>query len=270
MKNKAPKPFIKWAGGKRWLVANTGFSIPDISGRYIEPFLGGAAVFFHTLPDTAILSDANPKLIATYQAVKDDWSAVYRELKKYVTSHDETFYYQERSRKRRSPHTLAAQFIYLNRTCFNGLYRENKLGQFNVPVGKKTSVLRPDDDFAAIADSLRGAELICQDFELTIAEARAGDFVFVDPPYTVAHNENGFIQYNQNIFSWSDQMRLRDSIEAALNRGAVVYMTNANHESIHELYEDLGNPLILPRASKISGSLSGRGSSTETLYQFSK
>lgn len=261
------KPFVKWAGGKRWLLSRPEFRIPKFEGRYLEPFVGGGAVFFHVLPSRGLLSDANPRLIETYAAIKHDWAAVYAHLKKYVALHSPEHYYQERREARDAPDARAAQFIYLNRTCFNGLYRENLSGQFNVPIGKKTQVLRPDDNFEGVSKALANIDLECQDFAETIDGAASGDFVFADPPYTVAHNANGFIEYNQKIFRWEDQVRLKSSIAAALKRGVIVFVTNANHASIIDLYSDLGQPMIIPRNSKISGKLNGRGQSTEVLYR---
>lgn len=182
--------------------------------------------------------------------------------------HSKEFYYQERDRVRRKSHTKAAQFLYLNRTCWNGLYRENLSGKFNVPIGTKSQVLLADDDFKGASSLLESAELKVCDFEETLSDARSGDLVFLDPPYTTAHNTNGFIKYNQNIFSWDDQIRLRQCTEAALNRGAKVVLTNANHETIHKLYTDLGTPEVLSRASVISGSARARGKTTEVLYVF--
>lgn len=260
------KPFIKWAGGKRWLMDNQHFELPSFSGRYFEPFLGGGAVFFNLAPRCAILADINPKLISTYQAIKDDWRKVYSNLKRFQARHSKDFYYEERARVRRAEHAKAAQFLYLNRTCFNGLYRENRAGKFNVPIGSKDSVLLPDDDFEGASKLLQNAELRVSDFQSVIQEARAGDLVFVDPPYTIAHNSNGFLNYNQKIFSWSDQERLRNCVEAAVKRGARVVVTNANHESIHKLYKDLGNPMMLERSSVISGSSKFRGRSSEAVF----
>lgn len=260
------KPFIKWAGGKRWLVNSNHVMFPDFDGRYIEPFLGGGAVFFHLDPTSAILSDVNPRLIDTYKAVRDDWQAVWKELKKLQPKHSKDFYYEERSRNRKTRHTRAAQFLYLNRTCWNGLYRENLKGQFNVPIGTKTQVIMPDDDFAGASKALQKATLNFCDFEDTLMEAKKGDLVFLDPPYTTAHNENGFVKYNQTIFSWDDQIRLQRCAVAAKRRGAKVMLTNANHQSIFELYSDIGEPIIVSRSSVISGKSSARGSTTEALY----
>lgn len=262
------KPFIKWAGGKRWLLDGHGLQLPVYQGRYFEPFLGGGAVFFHAAPKNAVLSDTNPRLMNVYRAIRSDWTLVHRELKRLQRLHSKEFYYEERSRTRRTLHTEAAQFLYLNRTCFNGLYRENLAGQFNVPMGTKTQVLMPDDDFEAASSTLKSAELKTCDFEETLSDARAGDLVFLDPPYTTAHNMNGFVKYNQKIFSWDDQKRLRDCVEGLVSRGVKVVMTNANHNSIWDLYSNLGAPEIVSRASVISGKNSSRGSTDEALFFF--
>ncbi len=262
------KPFIKWAGGKRWLLDSDHFELPDFEGRYIEPFLGGGAVFFHLKPDQAILSDVNPKLINTYRAVRDSWRLVRSELKRMHSLHSKQNYYEERNRNRRTPHTQAAQFLYLNRTCWNGLYRENMAGKFNVPIGTKTQVILPDDDFEGASAILKNAALHARDFEDTLAEAKQGDLVFLDPPYTTTHNTNGFVKYNQTIFSWDDQLRLKKSAQAAVARGAKVILTNADHETIHDLYFDMGTPTVVSRSSVISGIASARGMTTEVLYVF--
>lgn len=141
-----------------------------------------------------------------YRAVRSDWRRVEIELKKMQRLHSSDYYYEERSRLRRTIHTKAAQFLYLNRTCWNGLYRENLSGKFNVPIGTKSQVIMPDDDFEGASKALQNAKLVACDFEDTIKIATTGDLVFLDPPYTTAHNTNGFVKYNQKIFSWDDQI----------------------------------------------------------------
>ncbi|MDF2369089.1 Dam family site-specific DNA-(adenine-N6)-methyltransferase [Sneathiella sp.] len=262
------KPFIKWAGGKRWLVESNHLNLPKYSGRYIEPFLGGGAMFFHISPKEAILSDVNPRLINAYRAVRDNWQAVESELRKMQRLHSTHYYYEERNRLRKTPHTSAAQFLYLNRTCWNGLYRENLSGKFNVPIGTKTQVIMPDDDFKSASSILNNAIISVCDFEETMAAAMKNDLVFLDPPYTTAHNTNGFIKYNQNIFSWKDQIRLRDCVEDAYCRGAKIVMTNANHQTIWDLYSGLGTPKVIARSSVISAKSSSRGQTTEALFVF--
>jgi len=262
------KPFIKWAGGKRWLLSDPSFELPRFEGRYIEPFLGGGAVFFHLAPKTAILSDINGRLIETYQAVQSDWQKVLSGLQNMQRLHSKEFYYLERGRNHACQYERAAQFLYLNRTCFNGLYRENLKGQFNVPIGTKSRIIMVDDDFEEASRLLAAASLSTRDFEETLREAREGDLVFIDPPYTTAHNVNGFIKYNQKIFSWEDQKRLQRCIVSAKRRGAKIILTNADHDSIHQLYAALGAPRVLSRSSVIAGSSGSRTSTTEVLYAF--
>lgn len=269
MKTEVPreqmKPFLKWAGGKRWLVGHENFQIPQFSGRYIEPFLGGGAVFFHTAPKSALLSDTNSRLVDTYNAIREDWSRVWETLKNHQCLHSKEYYYKLRAMKFTSTTERAAQFLYLNRACWNGLYRENLSGQFNVPIGTKTKIIMDDDDFEGASKLLRGAEIRCCDFSEAIREASEGDFLFVDPPYTTAHNMNGFVKYNQTIFRWEDQVRLRNDLKGATRRGAKVVLTNAHHESLTDLYRDHGTLITVPRASIISGKSTGRSQTEELL-----
>jgi DNA adenine methylase len=259
---------LKWAGGKRWLVDRAEFQIPAYTGRYIEPFLGGGAVFFSHRPKRAILSDANSRLIETYQALRDDWRTVVRILGKHHKRHCKEYYYEQRDATPAKPASRAAQFIYLNRACWNGLYRVNKMGQFNVPVGTKNWVLSEADEFDLTALALADATLVCCDFEETIAMAEGGDLIFADPPYTVAHNFNGFVKYNDKIFSWQDQVRLKDALVAARNRGVTVILTNASHDSVHELYRSHARLSRVARQSVISGAAKGRAGTEEALYFF--
>lgn len=262
------KPFIKWAGGKRWLLNDPSFGLPEYSGRYIEPFLGGGAVFFHLMPPDAILSDVNERLIETYRSIRDEWRLVQDRLAEFQVKHSKEFYYEERARVHTCSHLRAAQFLYLNRTCFNGLYRENLKGQFNVPLGTKTQVSLPDDDFELASRVLSNADLRTGDFEIIVDEARENDLVFLDPPYTTAHNFNGFVKYNQRIFTWGDQKRLMQATSRAIQRGARVVLTNADHNSIHKLYADLGTSTVVSRPSVISGTVGSRRATTEALFIF--
>lgn len=261
----AIKPFLKWAGGKRWLVDRPEFSIPSYSGRYIEPFLGGGAVYFSLTPSASLLSDVNPKLIETYQAIRDDWEAVVTHLTEHHARHSKDYYYAQRGIEHEDPASRAAHFLYLNRACWNGLYRENLKGQFNVPIGTKSKIIFESDNFASVSNVLQSAEIICCDFEVTIGEAQEGDVIFVDPPYTTAHNMNGFVKYNQKIFSWQDQVRLRDALVRAAGRGAKVIATNAWHDSVIELYDGSATIVEVPRASVISGNNRGRKGTSESL-----
>lgn len=259
------KPFLKWAGGKRWLFESRKFSLPSYSGRYIEPFLGGGAAFFYSCPQESILSDSNRRLVELYQAIRETPERVTEHLKQHASAHSRDHYYLVRNTSYARKEERAAQFLYLNRACWNGLYRENLKGFFNVPIGTKQKILYEDDTFTEWSRSLRRSTIIYSDFEPVIDMSKEGDIIFVDPPYTVKHNMNGFIKYNQKIFAWSDQVRLRDALQRALNRGASFVVTNANHDSIKELYFSIGEFREMARHSVIAGSSLHRVKSTELL-----
>lgn len=260
-------PFLKWAGGKRWLLNRNEKIFPSEFNSYFEPFLGGGAVLFTADDAPFVVSDINGDLIDCYKAIQDDFEEVEKYLKIHQRHHCKDYYYKVRSSKPRKSHTKAAKFIYLNRTCWNGLYRVNLKGEFNVPIGTKTNVLLGADDFGAISSRLKKGKILCQDFEKTLKLAKKGDFVFVDPPYTVKHNYNGFLKYNEKIFSWDDQVRLKESIVESVNRGVMVTMTNADHESIRNLYSDVCEIDRIDRNSVIAGSSSHRGLTSEVIMR---
>jgi DNA adenine methylase len=264
---EAVPPFLKWAGGKRWLTDRPELAelVPDVIDRYFEPFLGGAAVFFSLKPERAVLSDLNIELVSTYQAIRDDWPSVLRHLQRLNKDHTPEHYYQIRATSPRSLAKKAARFVYLNRVCWNGLYRVNRSGEFNVPLGSKTKVLLESDDFQAVAQRLTNVELNSCDFADTIRRAGKGDFIFADPPYTVRHNINGFIKYNENIFSWKDQIRLRNELRDAKKRGARILCTNADHSSVRDLYRADFALSRVERFSSIAGTGGKRGQFAELL-----
>lgn len=258
-------PFLKWAGGKRWLIKSHKYAF-DLSGirRYVEPFVGSGAVFFGLSPSKALLNDANPDLIDTYRAIQSDWAAVARSLARHQKLHGDNYYYEVRASSPRTQAGRAARFIYLNRTCFNGLFRVNRLGQFNVPKGTKTSVVLDSDDFESIAERLANVQLVSGDFESVVDGCGKGDLVYADPPYTVKHNTNGFIKYNERLFSWADQERLKFALERAAARGARVVISNADHPSIHDLYEGAGC-MVAERHSVMASESVRRKRTTELL-----
>lgn len=257
-------PFLKWAGGKRWLTGT--LPVPVSFDRYVEPFLGGGAVFFALSPEKALLSDVNEELIELYRVVRDCPDKLRKLMQNHHRRHSKEYYYQVRSSTPKSRENRAARTLYLNRTCWNGLYRVNLKGQFNVPIGTKSLVIAADENFSEVARMLGSADLICCDFEETLDRCGKGDFVFVDPPYTVKHNLNGFVKYNERIFSWADQIRLRDAVLAAVKRGAAVIVTNADHQSVHELYDGCAEYHTLHRASILAGAGHRRGATTEAMF----
>lgn len=258
-------PFLKWAGGKRWLVSQYLDIVPRQFGQYIEPFLGSGALFFALQPQKAILSDLNADLIQTFGAVRSNWRPVLAKLRRYHRSHSSDFYYQVRASRPRSAHGRAARFIYLNRTCWNGLYRVNRHGKFNVPVGTKENVVLDTDDFQRVSGSLRSASLVTADFEPVIRQAGRGDLVFADPPYVTAHSQNGFLKYNEKLFSWDDQVRLVSCLSDARKRGVHVMATNADTPCVRKLYEGSFKVRSASRSSVIAASASDRGTRSELI-----
>lgn len=258
-------PFLKWAGGKRWLSKDLKELIGDTPGRYFEPFAGGAAVFFALRPEQAFLSDSNAELINAYSAVKFDWRRLHLLLQDHQAKHSKEHYYSVRGSVPRGRYERAARFIYLNRTCWNGLYRVNQRGEFNVPKGTKTAVLLETDDFHSISVALKNAELRTADFEEQIQKAKDGDTIFADPPYTVKHKFNGFVKYNEHIFAWKDQVRLANALIDAKRRGVRVFSTNADHESIRGLYAQHFRITEVSRFSSIAGNGTARGQYPELI-----
>lgn len=256
-------PILKWAGGKRWLSAALEPWIKDCRGTYFEPFLGSAAVFLYHRPKPARLSDLNADLIECYLALREEHEEVRGCLASLAQREPDAAYYDIRDERPPTRAARAARFLYLNRTCWNGLYRVNLRGDFNVPRGTKTQILLPTDDFNALSSALQDADIKVADFEASISQADEGDVVFADPPYTVAHNMNGFIKYNQKIFTWKDQERLADALKQASSRGATVLATNADHPDVRRLYEGEFHASSLSRASVIAASANNRRVTTE-------
>jgi DNA adenine methylase len=236
--------------------------LPHSFNTYIEPFLGAGSVFFHVRPEKALLGDVNLELVAAYQAIKNNWQRLENSLRYRQRRHREDadgYYYWLRAKAPEDLTQRASRLIYLNRTCFNGIYRVNRQGQFNVPRGTKDKVLIETDDFEGMSRLLRGAELVPGDFAALVDRAQEDDFVFADPPYTVLHNYNGFRKYNEVLFSWADQQRLAQALLQAARRGAKVFCTNANHHSVRNLY---GHPEfrldVISRFSRISADNASR------------
>lgn len=255
-------PFLKWPGGKRWFVCNHADLFPTEYETYIEPFLGAGSVYFYLSPQKALLGDINAELINAYQAIKRNWREIKVSLRYHQRRHIEDadgYYYEMRDKGPGNAITRASRLIYLNRTCFNGIYRVNLNGEFNVPRGTKDSVVFETDDFESMSKQLSKAALIAGDFERLVDRAKRNDFVFCDPPYTVRHNCNGFRKYNEVLFSWSDQERLAQALKRAALRGVKVMCTNADHDSIHTLYDhQIFDLKVVSRQSTISADSDSR------------
>ena len=262
-------PFLKWPGGKRWLASHL---IPliskNLSGRYFEPFLGGGAIFFRLFPKKAILSDINTDLINTYIQVRDNPDLLIEKLKrKRITENN---YYRIRSQELVCPIEKAIRLLFLNRTAFGGIYRENREGRLNVPYGggrRTPNILWEQGLIKEASRVLQKKKLLVSDFEGIIEKAKKGDVVYCDPTYTVTHNNNGFVRYNERNFSWKDQERLAFASERAWKRGAVVIVSNAHHDSVRKLYPNAKKKKV-ERASCVSRKVEARKMIFEDLFLF--
>jgi DNA adenine methylase len=261
------QPFLRWAGGKRWLLHRLPGILGNFKiGRYFEPFLGGGSVFFGaTIGGQAYLSDLNAELIETYIQIRNSVEEVRRILEAHVNTREH--YYAVRASNPPDSASRAARFIYLNQTSYNGIYRVNLQGQYNVPYGNPTKPpLSNVKHLLAVSQKLQGAVIDVSDFEAITDRVRAGDFVFLDPPYTVAHNNNGFVKYNQKLFSFEDQTRLSVVVDEVRKRGAYYLLTNAAHDSIATLFEKGDRKLEFTRGNSVGGSQAKRGSATEYVF----
>jgi DNA adenine methylase len=264
MKNLGCEPLLKWAGGKRRLLKDILSFAPDSFEHYYEPFLGGGATFFSLQPPSATLSDTNPDLMEMYLQLRDNVNAVIRCLRTMPNTDKD--YYIVRSTCPRSPSARAARLIYLCALSFNGIYRQNLKGEFNVPYGYKTH-MDPFDEHRLrnIAEVLQGRTIVSGDFEGVVSKAKSGDFIYFDPPYTVAHGNNGFVKYNAKIFSWADQRRLAQVAFRLKKKGCNVLVSNADHPSIHKLYQKF-NVHIVERHSIMAASSEYRRHVKECLF----
>lgn len=269
-----PRPFVKWAGGKQGAIpdlASAGLlPAPKTIASYVEPFTGGGAMFYHLLPKRAVLNDLNRHLIVAYSAVREAPEALIERLRWYAAEHnsrneDGQREFFERIRSLYGAMTSidrAARFIYLNRTCFNGLYRENSLGRFNVPFAASKKPLKFDElNILAASATLRNAVLSNESaFSKTVTELIGrGTFVYLDPPYEPI-TDTSFTSYTSEDFSWADQQKLADLAQTWSHRGAFVLVSNSNHPKLQKLYEQRGfhlTSISVPRAISSKGSTRG-------------
>lgn len=233
-------PILKWAGGKTQLLSQLLPKIQPTYSRYVEPFFGGGALFFNLRPNKSIIADVNPELINLYQAVADDVDEVIDYLSQY--KNEERFFYTVRARDwmQMSTAEAAARTIYLNRTCFNGLYRVNKNGQFNVPYGRYRNPKILDEDALRSASSLLcKTKIICADYKTVLRKnVSSGDLVFLDPPYLPISKNADFKRYTKEQFHEKDHIELAEEVKRLYNLGCHIILTNSNHPLVHELYKD--------------------------------
>lgn len=242
----APRPFLKWVGGKRQLLPELLKAVAAAGPfrRYHEPLLGGGALFFelarnHSLAGTSYLSDANTSLIEAYLGVRDNVEAVIRLLKGHKKRHSKDYFYEVRASVPRSPTKRAARTIYLNKTCFNGLHRENSKGLFNAPMGKyKNPLICDEENLRAVSRALLKATIDVSSFENVLERAKRGDLVYFDPPYHPLSKTAFFTAYSKGGFNEDSQRRLSEVFATLARRGVRVMLSNSKTELIRELYAD--------------------------------
>lgn len=218
------------------------------------------------MPKNAFIADINQDLINTYRVMAKHPDRLRALLEEHQKNHCANHYYEVRDDTPDEELSRAARFLYLNRTCFNGMYRVNKDGTFNVPIGTRDYFINDVDMFGEYARILQNMRIRCQDFVATIHEAGDGDLVFADPPYATTNKHNSFIKYNEKLFSWRDQTRLLNALDKAKNRGAFIIATNALFPQLQQMYQQRGfHTKSINRFSSISGKTAGRGSLEELL-----
>lgn len=236
------RPVLKWAGGKTQMLNKLLPEIPLNYNKYIEPFFGGGALFFELSPENSVISDANPELINLYNILSNNVDELIKTLKKMENNHSEEFFYEIRSKNTDSMSDLekASRTIYLNKTCFNGLYRVNKKGQFNVPYGRyKNPKICDEENLLAASKILRNTTIIYGDYKDVLNEyAEPGDFIFLDPPYLPISKHSNFKRYTKEQFHEKDHRELADEVKRLKELGCYILLTNSNHPLVHELYRD--------------------------------
>ncbi|AAT27831.1 Dam family site-specific DNA-(adenine-N6)-methyltransferase [[Mycoplasma] mobile] len=269
------KPFVKWAGGKTQLLNVLEKEIPKNFNTYFEPFVGGGALFLKLQPLHAVISDSNIDLISTYKSFqsKKNYKKMVHELLKHQNNHNENYYYKIRNLDKELnfdkelKYIKAARMIYLNKSCFNGLYRVNSKGFFNVPSGKYKRVNAYDEFLYKNLNEYflkSKVKILNQDYKKVISLAKAGDFVYLDPPYDTLDEKKNFTTYTKNAFGKNEQKHLAETFKDLDKRGVKVMLSNHNTHFINELYKDYNIKVIHARRS-INSSSSGRGKIEEVL-----
>lgn len=270
-----PAPFLKWAGGKTQLLSQFEPFFPQRIERYIEPFVGSGAVFFYAAerfrPERVVLSDSNEELINAYVAVRDDVEGVIGALGEHRRMHSPDYYYKVRAMKPGSRTGRAARLIYLNKTCYNGLYRVNSRGEFNVPVGSyKNPKIFDAENLRLASEALRGVDIQVRRFTDFVPSAKGGDFFYLDPPYHLKVTRpsisatSGFTAYTPGGFKEEDQERLAEVYRALDKRGCRLMLSNSDCGFVRELYRGFRIEEVRARRA-INSNGRGRGEVSELL-----
>ena len=265
-----PKPFVKWVGGKRQLLKQfreLNLYPPECfnpeSNTYFEPFVGGGAVFFDLLPKHAELSDTNRELVMTYNVIKDNVDGLIKSLKKHIYNKEYYLGVRDQDINELSDIEVASRFIFLNRTGFNGMYRVNKSGQFNVPFGRyKNPLICDENNLRKVSEALQGITITHRDYKDVLELAKIGDFIYFDPPYYPLNPTSSFTAYTAKGFFEKEQIELRDTFVKLHERGCFVMLSNSDTPFINELYSELEgvsiNKIIAGRAINSKGSKRGK------------
>jgi DNA adenine methylase len=273
--SQKPKPFVKWVGGKRQLLKqfrDLGLYPPELfdptTNTYYEPFVGGGAVFFDLLPERAELSDLNRELVITYNVIKNNIDELIFSLKQHI--YDKEYYLEVRAKNvnELSDIEVASRFIFLNRTGFNGLYRVNKKGQFNVPFGRYSNpVICDEENLRRVSKELQNVIIKHQDYTSVLKNAQKGDFIYFDPPYYPLNRTSSFTAYTSESFLEKEQTELRDTFIELHKRGCYVMLSNSDTPFINDLYSEIDGATIhkITAGRAINSKGSGRGKITELL-----
>jgi DNA adenine methylase len=259
MKLSQRKPFLRYPGGKQKLLSSFEHLLPTreiIAGRYLEPMIGGGSVFFHIQPRISIISDVNRELIQLYSAIKANPQGVWNAFKDFPSSREHYYYIRDLPPEKLDEIMRAARTLYINRTCFKGMWRHNSSGVFNVGYGgEERRWVIEEYDLILASEILRETEILSCDFQQLVDTAMQGDFIFLDPPYSPSQRDMIDKHYFLGDFAFSEQIRLAKALKRASCRGVKWAMTNSSHHEILELYPDV-NIVMLPKGtSRIIGSV---------------
>ena len=268
-------PVVKWAGGKRQIIDKIKAALPKNFNNYYEPFVGGGALLFELAPENAVINDVNQELLAIYKCLQDDelYKLMIGELDKHEANHSEDYYYEVRAWDRNPRFELeplwkrAARAIYLNKACYNGLYRVNSKGYFNVPSAKKEKVKTYDaENLKEIHEyfSKENIQILSGDFVEATRTAKFGDFVYFDPPYDIPEGKDSFTAYSKFDFNKEDQRRLAECFDNLTKRGVKCMLSNHNTSYINELYNEF-NIQVIQAKRIINSKASGRGAVEEVI-----
>lgn len=262
-------PIVKWVGGKRQLMFELLKNMPKSYNRYFEPFIGGGALFFELQPENAYISDMNEELINLYSVVRDNVYELISDLNKHEISKeyfleirnlDRTAEYKNLSNVQR-----ASRFIYLNRTCFNGLYRVNSQGQFNVPFGNyKNPRIVDENNLLNCSELLKNTEIKCADFSEILTKVKKGDFVYFDPPYVPLNETSSFTSYTKDRFDMDMQFKLREVCDELDSMGVKFMLSNSDTKFVNELYSNYEIKKVFASRA-VNANAEGRGKITEVL-----